>query len=907
MKVSLRHKLQFFISVMMVVMGTGMAVMQERSQADVIRQMVAHHAESKVHLLGASVSDAFEGPDLAKLRNVISAIASEEDVLSVRALDPEGRVLAAGSMITDDAGTAQIEAYTKRARRALDLEVYPGDETLHIALPIYAGADKVGGLLVGISTADYWDTARRARLRDIAFGGCFLFAGLYGAWFIARRVTRPIGQLTEATKAIASGSFDRQISVDSDDELRLLADSFNRMNGILRRTTVSRDHFDRILNSVLDALFVLDEKGTIETVNPSACRMLGYGWQDLVSRDIRGILPASVWSEIVQQSTEDNGGAAGGASGGRETILTKVTGETVPVLLSVSRLSGQHSDAPGIVCLAKDITERVKAERELRQANDHLRRARKQAESANRAKSEFLANMSHEIRTPMNGVLGMTDLLLDSELNRQQQQCVGLVKTSAQALLTVINDILDFSKIDSGNLEIEQVETDPEAIVEGTLDLLSIRARESGIELLLDPAEDVPPNLLGDPGRLRQILMNLTGNAIKFTAEGEVEVSYDVIERHPDQTILRFEVRDTGIGIPEDVIGALFRPFQQADSSTTRHYGGTGLGLSISRSLVGLMGGEIGVESEVGVGSTFWFTVPLAHGEGKGERPPMPTVVRGTRALIVDENDSFRRLFGERLRHLGVETQEALEYQGALAMVRGAAKRGEAFHVAFVDADLVDIATDDPARDLESMDAETLPRFVLVEGGTGELPNGEHGQGWAEIVSKPIRRGRFVDCLVRAHGLSSEGTAPPTDAVAPALPEAGEERRSAESTLRLLVAEDNAVNRKVAEMHLRKMGYRPVMVTNGQLAVDALEEADFDVILMDCQMPTMDGYQATAEIRRREGELRHTTIVAMTANAMEGDRERCLAAGMDDYLSKPVNVEELRLILERWALRRAAG
>ncbi|MEW6072196.1 MAG: ATP-binding protein [Planctomycetota bacterium] len=754
---SLRRRLQGFVSALLVVMGAGIVLLEEESRHDLVARMVAEHAESQVRLLGASLGHAFAGPDHAELRRLLAAIAAEEDVLAVRAFDPEGRLLAAGSALADEPAPETVAAVLETAMRGNAAEAFPEDGRLLVALPVYAGGDKVGGLLVAVSTAERLAGARSATLRDVAFGVGIILAGLAGAHAIARRMTRPIGALTRGTLAVAAGVLDQRIEVHSGDELETLAHSFNRMTATLRRTSVSRDRYDRILHSMMDALLVLDPEGAIMTVNPAACRLLGYDWQGLIARDIREVVPAEVWSEL----------AAGG--GGRETMVRRRGGEEIPVLLSVTRLGSGEADRAGFVCLARDIAARVEAEKELRRTNERLGAARRAAESASLAKSEFLANMSHEIRTPLNGVLGMTEILLDTSLTPEQGQSVELVRSSARALLTVIDDILDFSRIDAGRLRTEQVDLDPDAIVADTLDLLGIEARRKGIDLVFLPAAGLPNGLRGDPGRLRQVLMNLIGNAIKFTPAGEVEVSVAVAARSASSATLRFAIRDTGIGIAAHLVPRIFQPFQQADGSSTRVYGGAGLGLSISRLLVERMGGEIGVESEPGAGSTFWFTLPFARSAGAAAAAPS-------------------------------------------------------------------VAVDDVAAPLPAAPA--------------------------------------------------------------AMPAAG---------LRILVAEDNAVNRRVATMHLRRFGCDPVLVADGREAVERATRERFDLVLMDCQMPEMDGYQATAEIRRREAGVAHTVIVAMTAHAMEGDRERCLAAGMDDYLSKPFDATELAGVLARWSEQRAAG
>jgi signal transduction histidine kinase/CheY-like chemotaxis protein len=545
----------------------------------------------------------------------------------------------------------------------------------------------------------------------------------------------------------------------------------------------------------------------------------------------------------------------------------------------------------------RDITERTQIANDLEQARDA-------ALESVRLKSEFLANMSHEIRTPMNGVIGMTGLLQETELSPQQREYADTIQSSAGALLRIIDDILDFSKIEAGSLSFETIDFDVRGAVEATIELLAERAQEKGLELASIVHSDVPTALRGDPGRLRQVLINLTGNAVKFTAQGEVVVQVTLVSGTPTRATLRFEVRDTGIGIPAEAQTRLFRAFTQGDGSTTRKYGGTGLGLAISKQLVELMGGQIGIESTPGAGAIFWFTADF---ERQPEATAAPALTAGTlvgvQLLIVDDNATNRSILTHETTAWGMIASEADSGVHALARLRAAAAEGSPYAVAILDLMMVGMNGFELATAIKADPAIAAVTLVLMPS-FGKRGHGERARqaGIAAYLPKPVRQAQLHDCLTAVLAQARGETAPPGSLITRRSmreQEVQRERRIV-SGVRVLVAEDNAVNQRVALGQLRNLGYPAVAVSNGLEALAVLDTGEVDIILMDCQMPEMDGFAATAEIRRREGEARHTTIIAMTASALDGDYERCIAAGMDDYLTKPVKAEALRRKLEQW-------
>ncbi|MGZ5620294.1 MAG: response regulator, partial [Methylobacter sp.] len=539
------------------------------------------------------------------------------------------------------------------------------------------------------------------------------------------------------------------------------------------------------------------------------------------------------------------------------------------------------------IAMLKEVGEMMALALLQNQANASLEAARDAALQVAHTKTEFLANMSHEIRTPMNGVLGMLDLLQDTQLSREQWDLVDIAANSAESLLTIINDILDFSKLEAGKIELERIEFNLPDLVEEVCTLLSSRAHSKGLELNCFLPANLPLRWYGDPTRIRQVLTNLIGNAVKFTEKGEISVNVSLLKNN--DTRLRFEVVDTGIGISAEAQVRLFQAFSQADSSTSRRYGGTGLGLSISKDLVVLMNGSIGVESTLDQGSNFWFTLPLVPIDSDA---PVPQAnFYGKRALIVDDNTTNRMILAHHLSSWGFTLSEADSGPAALIELEAAVLRNEPYDLLLSDMQMPDMDGFALARAIVAKPAiADTPRILLSSGGIGsEVERLE--SGFSQSLLKPVRQSQLFDAIIDALQLSERKTAPVSRAQQVLLDYSGK---------RVLVVEDNKVNQKVILSQLAKFGLKPDLANNGQVALDQLARQSYDLVLMDCQMPVMDGYEATRILRERENGKSHTPVTALTAHASAGEREKCLSAGMDDYLSKPASRADLAVVLARW-------
>jgi two-component system, sensor histidine kinase and response regulator len=647
--------------------------------------------------------------------------------------------------------------------------------------------------------------------------------------------------------------------------------------GAERELRASQERLQSLIENADDVIYRADARGRFTFVNATASRVTGYDKQQLMGMSYLNLVRPDYCDAVKQFYEQQHLDQVSSsylefpiiAADGRELWL----GQKVQPVLGNGGIAGYHG-------LARDVTDR-------KRLKDELVLARDAALESAELKSQFLATMSHEIRTPMNGVIGMLGILLETDLTTEQREIATTVQTSADLLLTIINDILDYSKIESGKLIFERNEFDLVEVVDGSVDLLAEPARAKSLSIAVIIEHDVPTRLRGDAGRLRQVLINLIGNAVKFTERGAIVVFANAEGESENAVILRFAISDSGIGIEPDVVKRLFMPFAQADGSMARRFGGTGLGLAICKQLVEQMNGTIGVDSQPGQGSTFWFTAelekqPLALPE------PLP-LDASTRILIIDDQDFDGSVFRRQVAALGVRTEMAATTEQALTMLRDARAGGDEFRACIVDLHVPEEEQASAFAAAVRAEGPAIPLILVTGLGRWQADiDAWHAAGFEHVLTRPVRQSHLRDCLADALRIRKESTAP-----APAATTQAQPRR-----LRVLVAEDNRVNQQVVISQLRKLGHTAVAVGNGLEALAALDEIDYDAVLMDCQMPEMDGYEAATIIRRRR-KSKILPIIAMTAHAMAGDRERCLDAGMDDYIAKPFKVEQLAEVLSR--------
>ena len=660
----------------------------------------------------------------------------------------------------------------------------------------------------------------------------------------------------------------------------------------------TQEAYRQLFDDAPVAYHEIDEHGIVRRVNRAECQLLGFEPEEIVGK--------YAWEVVAPEQRELSRRRVAEKLTGRERLVpferpySRRDGKELLLEVHENMIRDEQGRPIGIRTALFNITEKKHHEEqlkaffaELQSKNRELDRALAEARQAAELKSQFLANMSHEIRTPLNGIIGMTGLLLDTDLTPGQRECAETVRRSGDALLSVINDILDFSKIEAGKLAIESFPLDLRVIAEEVNEMLAARAEEQSLDLVLEYPSGLPRRFLGDAGRIRQVLTNLLSNAIKFTPSGSVVVSVRCVQQSASIAHMRVAVVDTGVGVPADRIGRLFEKFSQVDGSATRKYGGTGLGLAISKELVELMGGTVGVESCEGRGSTFWFQIPLPLDTSPETAPPPIGDLRGLRVLLVDDNEINLRVLREQVGSWGMLHASVSVPQQALSAIRDAQLERRPFDFVLLDYQMPGLDGATLARAIRADPEITAPQLIMLTsvGQSNELKRLE-GSVLDAVLVKPVRQSLLLNVLLASRSKISPRrparSAPPSPGVAGVSP------------VKVLLVEDNPVNQRVASLMLQRLGLSADSANNGREAVEMFGRSPYELVLMDCHMPEMDGYEAARTIRRMEAAGRRSVIIAMTAEALDGARERCTAAGMDDYISKPVKLETLSATLRKW-------
>lgn len=834
-----------------------------------------------------------------------------------------------GSVLVSEGATPARPAET--GREWVGETAFLSEETgdaLHFTAPVYSGNEGdednplgsplgtkefLGYVQVEISKDSLKDMQSQVLINNILISLGISVVVLLILHWTTKNLLMPLNNLSETMKKAKSGELEARVSLEGPEEVAAMARVFNNMMASLNQREIdlieknrmlhveiqerfrveqeikaNEDRLNAIINNIVDGVVIIDSNGNVDSMNPSAENIFGCKLGDVKGKRMAEFVTYKKNDEhngLIYDALSKNPKVIGVL---HEVVGKKMGGSIFPIEMAFSSVSRGNSE-PLLVAVVRDITERKRIESELKNAHDL-------ALEASRIKSEFLANMSHEIRTPMNGVLGMSQMLLQTNLSPDQRDCAETVHSSAENLLDIINDLLDFSKIEAGKLTIENIGFNLSDVVDEIIHLFSAKAYGKGLELVSLVDADVPVMVRGDPGRLRQILSNLIGNAVKFTDLGHIILHVILDETQGEQFKIRFEIIDSGIGISEEVCKKLFRSFTQADNSITRRYGGTGLGLAISKQLAELMGGDIGVVSDPRNGSTFWFTVSL---EGQSLDAYFESSIfrkfKDAKILIVQANNAYRSVLRQKIVAWGMVADVADDGRSALAQLYAAAESGGAYDMLLIDELIPEMLGFTLLRtvknDFKIGDVKMVILRAWINSNINNVDMAQYGV--VGMLSRPIKTSHFYACLAGVFGQEEAGVVLEGEKITV-------DDTAGPYHKRVLLVEDNIVNQKVALKMLEKLGYDASLANDGVEAVAMLAEKHYDLILMDIQMPRLDGYETTVKVRGAGGNTARIPIIAMTANAMASDKKKCFDAGMDDYLPKPVKIDALAQMLKKW-------
>ena len=911
-----------------------------RARTDLVKE-ARRDALSSASEIARSAERASLGT-ASNLASDLTIEASQDNLSLIALIDPDGTVALASRLAWRGEVASKIipefdDALFQRVVAGHVREVVESPDGRHIRVVVPYDERTAearmrnlahGAVLVDLDLTHQIEMAQHESLHHLIRQlGMSAVIMLLLAWLMRLRVTRPLARLEQASLEFAStGAVSAPVPEEGPREVAELARNFNEMTARIQQARLELQagaaHHLAVVDAAMDCIITVDEAYLVRMINPAGARMFGHRQEEIVGQPLEGLLPVRFRRAHLGQMQRFAQTGETHRIMGRQALVygLRADGQEFPAEASISRVRIDGEDL--LTVILRDVTERHQAEEAYRALNDsleervvqrttdleqanarlqaqeaELRDAKDRAEEASRMKSDFLANMSHEIRTPMNAIVGMTHLALRSAQDPRQADYLRKIQQSSHHLLGLINDILDFSKIEADKLSLEHIDFPLATVLDNFSNLVSDKAAAKGLELIFDVAADVPDLVVGDPLRLGQVLINYGNNAVKFTHQGEIQVSVSVDHQDDARVTLRFAVRDTGIGLTDEQKGQLFQSFQQADSSTSRRYGGTGLGLAIARKLAEMMGGRVGVQSRLGEGSTFWFTARLGRSQRASALLAPSAQAQGRRVLVVDDNANARQVLAEMLERLGFHAAAVEGAPAALSAVTEADQTGTPFDVVLLDWQMPDMDGLQAARELRQLPLIRPPQRMLVTGYGREEALARAGRDdVVAVLVKPVNPSLLLDHLMHViqHATGAPSHTPDLAADAQRIERLAELRGA-----RILAVDDNEINLQIARELLQEFGFEVDTAQDGQQAIEQVRGTSYDLVLMDMQMPVMDGLEATRAIRALPGHDR-LPIVAMTANAMSQDRERCLEAGMNDFLPKPINPDQLLALVHAW-------